>query len=190
MTVRVMLVSPAMTVDLREARFGGPGPLDESGVRAAAAAVHDVPRADLVLRGSSVRCRETAEALGLRAEAVEALADLHVGDWAGRTLAEVGASEPEALALWLRDPAAAPHGGESLRQLSVRVGQWLESLPARRVLAVVEPAVVRAVTVVALGLAPETFWRLDVGPLTLTELSGRQGRWNLHCGRPLGGSGS
>ncbi|MFE6133610.1 histidine phosphatase family protein, partial [Streptomyces sp. NPDC056437] len=44
-----------------------------------------------------------------------------------------------------------------------------------------------AVTVHALGLPTEVFWRLDVAPLTLTELSGRAGRWNLRCGRPLAG---
>ncbi|MEU5400425.1 histidine phosphatase family protein [Streptomyces sp. NPDC005963] len=188
MTVRVMFVSPAMTADLRQARFGGRSPLDESGTRAATAAADAVPRADLVVRGSSSRCRQTADALGLRAEPVEQLADWHVGSWTGRTLDEVGEADPEGLALWLRDPSAAPHGGESLRQLSARVERWLAALPAGRVLAVVEPAVVRAATVVALGLASEAFWRLDVGPLTLTELSGRAGRWNLRCGRPLGGS--
>ncbi len=52
-------------------------------------------------------------------------------------------------------------------------------------LAVAEPAVVRAAIVHALGLPPALFWRLDVPPLTLTELTGRSGRWNLRCGRPL-----
>lgn len=68
------------------------------------------------------------------------------------------------------------------------MGALLES-PAwtgGRLLAVVEPAVVRAALLHALGLPMETFWRLDVAPLTLTELSGRSGRWNLLCGRPLG----
>ncbi|MGW4811202.1 hypothetical protein ACWEPB_06045 [Kitasatospora cineracea] len=41
----------------------------------------------------------------------------------------------------------------------------------------------------ALAEAPSepaaAFWRLDVAPLTVTSLSGRAGRWNLHCGGPL-----
>jgi hypothetical protein len=37
----------------------------------------------------------------------------------------------------------------------------------------------------ALGLPLSVFWRLDVPPLTVTELSGRAGRWNLRLGRPL-----
>ncbi|MFD5204753.1 histidine phosphatase family protein, partial [Streptomyces sp. NPDC058375] len=52
-------------------------------------------------------------------------------------------------------------------------------------LAVAETAVVRAAVVHALRLPSEAFWRLDVAPLTLTELSGRSGRWNVGLGRPL-----
>ncbi|MCM2387005.1 histidine phosphatase family protein [Streptomyces albipurpureus] len=187
MTVRVMLISPAMTAALREARFGGECPLDEHGVRAASAAARSVPRSDLLVRGPSLRCRQTAEALGLRAEASEQLTDWDVGRWTGLTLDQVSAQEPAAVDHWLRDPTASPHGGESLRELCARAGEWLESLPDGRTLAVVEPALVRALTVGALGLAPEVFWRLDVGPLTLTELKGRRGRWNLVCGGTLGG---
>ncbi|MEW2068596.1 hypothetical protein AB0917_16460, partial [Streptomyces sp. NPDC007346] len=53
------------------------------------------------------------------------------------------------------------------------------------ILAVVEPAVVRAAVVHGLSLPLEAFWRLDVAPLVLTELSGRSGRWNVRLGRPL-----
>ncbi|WP_405564305.1 hypothetical protein [Streptomyces sp. NBC_01180] len=35
------------------------------------------------------------------------------------------------------------------------------------------------------GPAAQTLWRLDAAPLTLAELSGRAGRWNLRIGRPL-----
>ncbi|MFD5389166.1 hypothetical protein ACFWMG_30430, partial [Streptomyces sp. NPDC127074] len=42
----------------------------------------------------------------------------------------------------------------------------------------------------ALGLPAPAFWRLDVAPLTATELRGRAGRWNLRCGYPLAGSAS
>ncbi|MEJ8638129.1 histidine phosphatase family protein [Streptomyces sp. NPDC006475] len=189
MTVRVMLVSPATTAAVREARFGADEPLDELGARAARAAAGDLPRVQQPLCAPSLRCRATAEALGLRAEPVDRLADWDMGRWRGRRLDEVSASEPEAVAAWLSDPSAVPHGGECLTALCARAGDWLRSLPedAGRVLAVVEPAFARAVTVHALGLPTEVFWRLDVAPLTLTELSGRAGRWNLRCGRPLAG---
>ncbi|WP_405386454.1 histidine phosphatase family protein [Streptomyces sp. NBC_01102] len=198
MTVRVMLISPAMNSALRDARFEADAPLDEAGARsaAAAAAAGAVPAADHRAHGPSVPCRQTAEALGLAgttgpaepALPESALRDWDMGRWRGRRLSEVSAAEPDAVAAWLTDPSAAPHGGESLLDLTTRVGTLLDS-PAwgvGRRLAVVEPAVVRAAMVHALGLPMETFWRLDVAPLTLTELSGRSGRWNLRCGRPLG----
>lgn len=197
MTVRVILISPAMNVALREARFDGEvsldeaarAALDEAGARRARAATASgaLPDADRRVSGSSRRCRETAAALGLRTENEPAMRSWDMGRWRGRRLEEVSVSEPEAVSAWLTDPAAAPHGGESLLALCGRVGGWLESLPgdAGRVLAVTEPAVVRAAIVRALALPVEAFWRLDVAPLTLTELSGRAGRWNLRCGRPL-----
>lgn len=194
MTVRVMLISPALNAALREARFDGDTPLDAAGARRAADAATAVPAADRLLHGPSGRCAGTAEALGLRAGPEPAVRGWDMGRWSGRRLAAVSAAEPEAVSAWLTDPSAAPHGGESLLELCARTGRWLETLASagggpdekgHRVLGVVEPAVVRAVIVAALGLPTEAFWRLDVAPLTLTALSGRSGRWNLRCGQPL-----
>ncbi|MFJ7524493.1 histidine phosphatase family protein [Streptomyces griseus] len=190
MTVRVMLISPAMNAALREARFDGDAPLDRSGRERARAAAGAVPGAGLALSGPSERCRETAEALGLAARTEPVLAGWDLGRWSGRRLDAVTAAEPAQLTAWLGDPSAAPHGGESLRDLVGRIGAWLDSLggpgaPDGDCLAVTEAAVVRAAVVHGLRLPPEAFWRLDVAPLTLTELSGRSGRWNAGLGRPL-----
>lgn len=188
MTVRVMLISPAMNAALREARFAGDAPLDDSGLRQARAAAPAVPPADRWLRGPSPRCAATADALGLRSGPEPALRDWEMGRWSGARLAGVSADEPDGVAAWLTDPSAAPHGGESLLELCARVGAWLDSPQGGdggRVLGVAEPAVIRAAVVHALDLPPRAFWRLDVAPLTVTELSGRSGRWNLRCGRPL-----
>uniref|UniRef100_A0AAU2VHZ4 Histidine phosphatase family protein n=1 Tax=Streptomyces sp. NBC_00008 TaxID=2903610 RepID=A0AAU2VHZ4_9ACTN len=204
MTVRVMLISPAMNAALREARFAGDAPLDGSGLRQARSVAGSVPSADRCLRGPSLRCAATADALGLRSDPENALRDWEMGRWTGARLSEVSTEEPDEVAAWLTDPSAAPHGGESLLELCARVGAWLDSSHGRqhgshrgdgsdeghggadgRVLAVAEPAVIRAAAVHALHLPPQAFWRLDVAPLTVTELSGRSGRWNLRCGRPL-----
>ncbi|MEV6671209.1 histidine phosphatase family protein [Streptomyces sp. NPDC051162] len=187
MTVRVMLVSPAMNMALRQPRFDDGASLDHVGLRQARAAAGALPEAGRYLRGPSTRCRETADALGLDAEQAGDLRDLDVGRWHGRTLDDVSTAEPRAVATWLSDPLATPHGGESLSALTARVGGWLDagSDESGRILAVVEPAVVRAAAVHALGLPLHTFWRLDVPPLTLTTLTGRSGRWNLRCGQPL-----
>ncbi|MEW2515240.1 histidine phosphatase family protein [Streptomyces sp. NPDC046870] len=187
MTSRVLLVSPAMSVSLRQARFDDGGPLDGSGAARARSAAGSLPSAVRVLVSPSVRCLETAAALGLEGVLAPELAGLDVGRWRGRTLDEVEAAERDAVGRWLTDPAYAPHDGESVEELCGRVGRRLAGAPdlEGRTVAVVEPEVVRAAVVTALGMPVAAFWRLDVPPLTVTELSGRAGRWNLRLGRPL-----
>lgn len=192
MTSRVMMISPAISAALREARFDDGCPLDATGAARARSAAGSLPAAQRVLVSPTARCRETASALGfdgtVDGTVESAPAGLDVGGWRGRTLADVSADAPEAVALWLADPTAAPHGGESVHQLCERVSAWLDEaarFPGRTV-AVVEPEIVRAAAVRALGAPEPAFWRIDVPPLTVTEFSGRAGRWNATFGRPLG----
>ncbi|ATL33072.1 histidine phosphatase family protein [Streptomyces formicae] len=188
MTSRVLLVSPAMTASLRQARFDDGAPLDDRGRADARAAAGSLPADALVVTSASTRCRETAEALGLApTDSPAELAGMAMGHWRGRSLHEVTASEPEALARWLTDPDHAPAGGESVSSFSARVVRWLDATAAGegRLVAVVEPEVVRAAVIHVTGAPPAAFWRLDVEPLTVTELSGRAGRWNLRLGRPV-----
>ncbi|MCX4679710.1 histidine phosphatase family protein [Streptomyces sp. NBC_01433] len=202
-----MLVSPAMNAALREARFDGDGPLDRAGEQRARAAAGAIPAAGRYASGPSERCLRTTEALGLAVRPEPDLADWDLGRWRGLRLDEVAAREPEAVAEWLGDPVAAPHGGESLRDLTARVGGWLAAQAQAQaqagaqaeaqaeaeaeaegndsVLAVAGPSVVRAAVVHGLALPMAAFWRLDVAPLSLTELSGRSGRWNVRLGQPL-----
>ena len=177
-----------MNPAVREARFDDGCSIEAAGVARARSAADELRPAAPVLASPTVRCRETAAALGLDARAEPALAGLDMGRWRGRSLDEVGAREPEALARWLADPAANPHGGESVRLLCARVGGWLEEAArsAGRTVAVVEPEVVRAVTVRVLGAPEAAFWRIDVPPLTASEFTGRAGRWNVALGTALG----
>ncbi|MFJ8632493.1 histidine phosphatase family protein [Streptomyces sp. NPDC093568] len=192
MTSRVMLISPAISLALREARFDDGCPLDATGLRRARSAAGTLTAVDRAWVSPSVRCRETAEALGLDAAVVPELTGLDMGRWRGAALAEVSAREPEAVSLWLADPASAPHGGESAREFCDRIAAWLDSAARLdgRTVAVVDPEVVRATVVRTLGAPEPAFWRIDVAPLTATELSGRSGRWNLRLGQPLGGAQS
>ncbi|GAA2473246.1 histidine phosphatase family protein [Streptomyces longisporus] len=182
------MISPAITAALREARFDDGCPLDASGLRQAKAAAGTLPAAERVWVSPTVRCRETAVALGLDAVEAPELTALDAGRWRGATLTEVSEREPEALARWLSDPGAAPHGGESVAALCDRVADWLETVAQTqgRTLAVVEPEAVRAAVVRALGAPDSAFWRADVPPLTAIELSGRSGRWNVRLGQPVG----
>ncbi|MEU7063940.1 histidine phosphatase family protein [Streptomyces sp. NPDC046161] len=110
-----------------------------------------------------------------------------MGEWAGRTLDEVAAEDPDAVRQWLTDPSyAPPGGGESVAALIARTGAHLAGLAPGTHHAVVEQAVVRAAVVFALDLPAAAFWRLDVRPGTVTALTGRSGRWNLLVGSPDG----
>ncbi|MEV5980984.1 histidine phosphatase family protein [Streptomyces sp. NPDC052114] len=190
MTRRVLLVSPALNESLRQARFDDGSPLDASGRTAAEAAAGSLPAPALVVTSGTRRCRETAAALGLAAaDAPGDLAGPDVGRWRGRTLADVSADEPENVARWLGEPDFGAGGGESVVDVCTRVERWLTATATATgdgpVVAVVEPEIVRAAVVHALGAPPSAYWRCDVAPLTVTELSGRSGRWNVRLGRPL-----
>jgi broad specificity phosphatase PhoE len=93
----------------------------------------------------------------------------------------VQAQEPDALADWITDPSAAPHGGESVVAMIARVSAWLDAqltMPGA-VLAVTHATVIRAAIVCALEAEPRSFWHIDIAPLSLTQLSGNSGRWTL-----------
>ena len=138
-----------------------------------------------MLCGPSLRCRQTASGLGLTAEPDDGLRDLDAGHWAGQTLDEVQTRDPEGLAAWLTDPAAAPHGGEPLLAVIDRVGAWLRSRAdiGGSVLAVTHPSVIRAAVVYALDAPPGSFWRIDAEPTSYVSLTGHSGRWRLRFAR-------
>ncbi|EGX54895.1 hypothetical protein SZN_35647, partial [Streptomyces zinciresistens K42] len=78
-----MLISPAITAALREARFDDACPLDAAGLRRARDAAGGLPAAGRAFASPTARCRETARALGLDAVAAPELAGLDGGALAG-----------------------------------------------------------------------------------------------------------
>jgi len=181
LTVRLTLICHGSTRALREAAFPGDEPLEPQALAKAAALTPLLRRVDAAWSSPARRALETAAALGLAAETEAALADIDVGTWAGRSLADVEASDPAGLASWMSDAAACPHGGETIVALIRRVAGWLETLQGAegRVFAVTHPAVIRAAVLIALDAPPVSFWRIDVEPLCFVRLQGRAGRWTL-----------
>jgi broad specificity phosphatase PhoE len=175
--VRLTLVSHGMTDAMAAGRFPIDEPLNAMGHRQLDATV-DLGSIDAALCGPEKRTRQTADLLGLRAETDTALADLDHGSWRGNVL---GGVLPAELAIWLTDPSGAPHGGESLVGLMVRVRRWLDSIAARRgrIVAVTHPAVVRAAILIALDAPPKSFWRIDVSPASRTVMHRRGQSWTL-----------
>ena len=189
MTARLDLLAHGASAATRAARFPDDEALEASAVRALEALGGGLCRYAHVLTAPSRAARETAQALGFDAEVEAALRDCDYGRWRGLASKDVASQEPDAFAAWLGDPAAAPHGGELLAALIERTGAWLAQALAREsaTLAVTHASVVRAAIVNALGTGSSAFWRIDVAPLSLARLSGRDGRWNLVALGPLEG---
>ncbi len=184
MSVRVSLVAAARSSSLLAERFDDDRPLDQAGwheVQLAAQALVPLGAAELRYCSPTARSRATGEALGYAPMAQPALRDCDMGRWRGLTLSDVAAREPAAVDAWLADPRSAPHGGEPLLAFITRIGGWLDTRPACEgsIVAVAEPAVVRAALVYALGAPPSTYWNVDVRPLSTITLTGLPGRWSL-----------
>jgi broad specificity phosphatase PhoE len=178
---RLVLICHGSTAATRGSSFPIDEQLDEYGKVGAAALAAHLPKADRWLTAPELRTRQTAEALGLDATFEPALRDCDYGSWSGRSLNDVFASEPDGVAAWLRDPAATPHGGESVLSLMQRTADWLHSEQgqSQRSIVVTHAAVIRAMITCAIGAPPESFWRIDIAPLSVSRLSGDGSRWNL-----------
>ncbi|MEV0011944.1 histidine phosphatase family protein [Streptomyces sp. NPDC051840] len=184
MSVRVSLVAAARGSALLAERFDDDRPLDHAGWREVQLAAHTLVglgAAELRYCSPTPRSRATGDALGFAPLVQLALRDCDMGRWRGLTLAEVAAREPAAVDAWLADPRSAPHGGESLLAFISRVGYWLDTRPVEEgaLVAVAEPAVVRAALVYALKAPPSTYWNVDVRPLSTVTITGSPGRWSL-----------
>jgi broad specificity phosphatase PhoE len=181
MTARLIFICHASTDAVRRSAFPADEPLDAIGKRDATALAGSAPHADRIWSSPELRARQTAQVLGLNAAVEPALRDCDYGRWSGQSFDDVSAREPEAVATWLRDPAAVPHGGESLFAFMQRVAAWLagELSQHHQAIMITHAAVIRAATVYAIEATPQSFWRIDVAPLSCTRLSGNNGRWNL-----------
>jgi glucosyl-3-phosphoglycerate phosphatase len=93
--------------------------LTETGVEQAAAVAPEIARLapDRLISSDLRRAVDTAElvsaACGLPVKYDARLRETHLGEWQGRTVAEIEDGWPGAIATWRSDPAWAPPGGES-----------------------------------------------------------------------------
>jgi len=146
----------------------------------AAARGWTAPRAQFVCSGPEHRTRHTAQALGLEPALLVELADVDYGAWRGKAIDEIQATDPGGLADWLTNVNAAPHGGESLALVIARVERWMDTQTgAGHTLAVTHPAVIRAAILCALQAPPESFWRIEISPLSITDLRFNGRLWTL-----------
>lgn len=130
----------------------------------------------------ALRARQTAAAAGLECRTEPRLAECDFGRWAGRTLSDICREDPAAAECWMTDPDARPHGGETLTELSDRVGVWLAETAGADdgcLVAITHGGVIKAAVTHVLRAPLMAFWQIDAQPLTLTELQVRGRRWTV-----------
>ncbi|TCO46389.1 broad specificity phosphatase PhoE [Kribbella antiqua] len=179
--IALTLVAHALTPALRGLVLGGDVEPDLASLEAAGELKL---QADAVYAGPEQAAVRTAEALGLAPAVEPALRDREYGEWAGRGLEELLAAEPGRVAAWLERPHTATPGGETENDVLTRVADWLgdlaqESEERRTVVAVVHPAVVRAIVLYVLDAPAESLRHMDVRPLATVDLSLHEGSWSL-----------
>lgn len=177
MPTLLTLICQGETAAARRSRF----PLDEPLAAQVPPQIQDLPQAayQAVWCAPQLAARQTAQALGLHGNVDEALRDCDYGTWAGLPLMQVMAEDSHHFAAWLE--GGAPPGGESAGQLIARCDRWLAQRmnAGGRHCAVVPAAVIRAIAVGLLGAPVQALARLDIHPLSISELSSDGRRWQL-----------
>jgi broad specificity phosphatase PhoE len=182
-TLRITWLAHGATAATRRACFPRDEPIEEKAREAAERLKDALAHSDRVFIAPERRTQETAAALGLSGTSDLLLRDCDHGRWAGCGLAALQAQEPQALAVWLKDPDAAPHGGESFADVIRRIARWLDSAERGegRILAVTHPTVVRAALIHAMDAPASSFWRVDVAPLSRLILSRQGAHWRVQA---------
>lgn len=187
---RLLLIRHATTSATRRAAFpvttgrvvaDACAALDAAGVAAATTLASALPRADRCWTSYARRATQTAECLRLTPDARMAeLAEGDFGRWAGATLDEVHARDPDALATWLADPGSTPHGGEPLREVRRRARRVLDAAADAdgTTVAVSHGGLIKAALLEVLALPDAAVWRLDCAPASVTELNPDHG-WRI-----------
>jgi broad specificity phosphatase PhoE len=181
MLARLTMIASGATPGMRKGRFPNDEALEPQALERAQAMAALLRRADRVWTSPALAARQTAEALGLEASVEPLLAEQDFARWAGRSFEEVQAENPDGMAAWFADPDAAPHGGATLSAVAQRGAGLLERLAGEggHTIAVTHPLLIRAAIVHVLGAPLAACRRIDVEPLSLTDLRSDGHRWML-----------
>lgn len=183
--MRIVLTRHGHVEGIEPPRFRGRADLPLSGLgRRQAAALADRLRSReqprIVYASPLGRCMATAEAiaaaLGVPTESCPDLIDLDYGAWQGRTHAEVGEADPEALSAWYRTPHLVRFPlGESLQDLMLRTSDLLRRLMLEHaddtVVLVGHASVNRVLLLQLLDMPLSNYWRLVQKPCAVSVIA-------------------
>lgn len=131
-----------------------------------------------ILSSPLSRARQTADAIaastGLTVEIEDRLVEMNYGEWDGTPIADVPI---EAWRQWRSDPEFKPPGGESLREVSQRVGSLMGELLLSDDLAILVSHVspIKAALAWALGAPDQMVWRMFIDVASISSIGMRQG---------------
>jgi broad specificity phosphatase PhoE len=153
-------------------------PLDEVGRVQAAALASVVAGAARVVSSPLERCRDTAAAFGRPVEIDERWIELDYGEWDQQPIRSI---PEEAWARWRVDLDFRPPGGESIRELGLRVrvacDELVDDARDQDVVVVTHVSPLKAALAWALDVGDDLAWRLHVTPASVSRVAIRpQGR--------------
>ncbi len=178
---RFVLIRHGATEHSPAKRFSGRNdlPLSPDGERQAAAlGSRPFGAVTAVVSSPLRRARQTAEAvagpLGLDVTTADGLAEADFGDWEGRTMAEVRAADPDAVAAWLGDSDVAPPGGESFAAVGRRVrrarDEILAAHPTGTVLLVTHVTPIKSLLRLALDAPASALYRIHLDTASVSMI--------------------
>ncbi|NLS01703.1 histidine phosphatase family protein [Rhizobium sp. P38BS-XIX] len=185
MKLRLSWICHGPTEANRKGRFPDDEPLEEKAPERARFSGAALGSIDRLLTSPALRAQQTATLWDMDATLEAALRECDYGRWKGRSLADLYESEPESLSLWMTDPDAAPHGGESQSGVSHRVGAWMEEHlgGTGHTVAVTHASIIRAAILHVLRAPASAFWTIDVEPFGLVQMTSDGRRWQLRFPR-------
>ena len=181
MTTRLTLLTHAPPPTADATRFARDPPAEPRGLERIAGAIGRLSGFDAIWRSPARAASETAMALSLDATPEPLLQDREHGQWSGRKLADVAATDPEGLTAWLTDPTAAPPDGESALDVMARLAPWLAAriVSPARTLAITHPSIVRACIVLGLAIPAAAWFQIDIGYGSKTTMTYAGSFWRI-----------
>lgn len=118
---------------------------------------------DQVYTSPSMRCEKLARYIRSDFQTKDALRELHFGDWEGQKWADIPFEESKA---WMEDfVRIAPPNGESLREMFLRINQFIDQLRQEsheRVLLVTHAGVIRCLMAYFLEFPLNNLFKIQV----------------------------
>lgn len=174
MSIPITLIDllPSSTVEAGEVFCGSlSSALSADGLKALKKTVRRRQDWQVVLSSEHAACLPFAQWLGAKHQipvcSYPELADMHFGEWEGKTPASIMEQNPTILARWWRNPAClTPPEGEAFNKFQARVLPVWERLvrdhKGKRVVLIAQPGVIRLIIMQILGMPTRHFFSLTI----------------------------